>query len=348
MLIDTHAHVNFSGFKDDADAVLQRALDMDMIVINVGTQMDTSKEAVEIAQKYKEQLTINNPQLTPNVYAVVGLHPVHTYSQELDEEETHFKTRAEYFDTSMYRSLAQSPLVVGIGECGLDYYRLPIEDLSLKIEDVKQLQRDAFVAQVRLAKGLDKALVIHCRPSTGSMDAYEDILKILDEEFLTDRYHTTPSRQVGTPLLSQEGNTPQNSFVAPHAIGAKLRSSPPNIGGVPHEVRGGGMMRFEIHSFTGTPDIVQEFLKRGAYVGVNGIITFDKTGNMEQVVKAVPLDRIILETDCPYLTPAPNRGKKNEPSFVKFVAEKVAQIKELTVEQVAASTSSNAKKLFNI
>ena len=105
-------------------------------------------------------------------------------------------------------------------------------------------------------------------------------------------------------------------------------------------------LRFEIHSFTGSPDIVQEFLMRGAYVGLNGIITFDKTGNMEKVVKTVPLDRIVLETDCPYLTPAPHRGKKNEPAHVRFVAEHLAKLKGVDSETVGSQTTQNSARLF--
>jgi TatD DNase family protein len=107
-------------------------------------------------------------------------------------------------------------------------------------------------------------------------------------------------------------------------------------------------LRFEIHSFTGSPEYLQKFLDRGAYVSFNGIITFDKTGNMEKLVQMAPLDRIILETDCPYLTPVPNRGKRNEPSFVKFTADKVAIIKNLSADEIANITTSNAKKLFSL
>ncbi len=93
---------------------------------------------------------------------------------------------------------------------------------------------------------------------------------------------------------------------------------------------------------------MQKFLDLGAYVSFNGIITFDKTGNMEKLVKSAPLDRIMLETDCPYLAPLPHRGKRNEPLYVKFVAERLAQIKDLSLDEIARMTSENAKKLFSI
>jgi TatD DNase family protein len=287
MLIDTHAHVNFAAFKEDYKEVIDRALQEGVVVINVGTQFDSSKQAVEVANLFQEK-----------VYAVIGLHPVHTHSQELDEEETHFKTREEKFDYEAYLKLGKDPKVVGIGECGLDYYRIKNEELGSKnVEAIKQLQKEAFVSQIKLAKELNKTLVIHCRPSTGTQDAYIDILQILDD---------------------------------PSTIAQGERMN----------------FRFEIHSFTGNPEVAQEFVKRGAYVGLNGIITFDKTGNMEKVVQAIPLEKIVLETDCPYLTPVPHRGKRNEPSYVRHVAEHLAKLKGVSVEEVATMTSNNANKLF--
>ncbi len=279
MLIDTHAHVNFKSFKDDAKEVLQRSLNEGVWVINIGSQIDTSRQAVELANQFEE-----------GVYAVVGLHPEHTHSQYVDEEETHFQTREEHFDTATYCSMVENPKVVGIGECGLDYYRLPID---IDQEVIKNKQKEAFISQIKLAKELNKTLVIHSRPSKGTGDAAEDILGTFQ--------------------------------------GLKIKDEG---------------LRFVLHSFTGSPEIMQEFYKLGGYISFNGIITFDKTGNMEKLVKLAPLDKIILETDCPYLTPVPMRGKRNEPLFVKYVAEKLAQIKNLSVDEVAEITTENAKKLF--
>ena len=296
MLVDTHAHVQFNAFKDETDAVMQRAIDAEVLVINVGTQLDTSREALKMAEKY-------------NSYAIVGLHPVHTYSQELDEEESHFKTREEIFDYSSYKELANNPRVVGIGECGLDYYRLPVEERKGQgmesIVKIKENQKAAFIGQIKLAKELNKALVIHCRPSKDSQDAYVDILKILDEEIFNEVY-------------TEQSVTNQKP------------------------------LQFEIHSFTGSPAIVKEFLNRGAYIGMNGIITFDKKGEMAEVVNTVPLERILLETDSPYLAPIPFRGKKNEPAHIKYVAEKLAQLKNITHQAIEEITTNNAKTFFNI
>jgi TatD DNase family protein len=280
MLFDTHAHVNFKSFKDDAKETLQRALDAGVNVINVGSQIDTSRQAVELANSFEK-----------GVYAVVGLHPEHTHSQYVDEEETHFLSREENFNYEEYKKLAQNGKVVGIGECGLDYYRLP-EDKSLH-KKVKEKQKAAFRLQLKLAKELNKALVIHSRPEKGNEELFDDLVNILDEEKIGD-------------------------------------------------------LRFEVHSFTGSPEALKKFLDRGSHVSFNGIITFDKTGNMEKLVKMAPMDRIILETDCPYLTPVPHRGKRNEPAYVRFVAEHVARVKGLAVEEVERQTTENAKTLFGI
>ena len=176
MLIDTHAHVNFRSFKDDARETLQRALDAGVRVINVGSQIDTSRQAVELAN-----------QFDTGVYACVGLHPEHTHSQHVDEEETHFLTREEDFDYSAYRQLAVNPKVVGIGECGLDYYRIKNEELGIKnVEDIKQKQKDTFKKQIQLAQELNKVLVIQSRSSKGTDDACEDILEIFQELRIKD------------------------------------------------------------------------------------------------------------------------------------------------------------------
>ena len=281
MLIDTHAHVQFSGFKDEADEIMQRALDAGMVVVNVGSQIDTSTEAVKMLDKFSER-----------VYAVVGLHPEHTFKHTLDEEESHFETRQEDFNYEAYKALAQNPKVVGIGECGLDYFRF---EEGSDIVKIKEQQRLAFDQQIKLALELDKALVVHCRPSSGTVDAYEDLVEILTR-------------------VKQENS----------------------------------QLRFEVHCFTGTLAVAQKFVELGGYLGLNGIITFDKTGTSEEVVKNIALDNIILETDCPYLSPVPLRGKRNEPLNVKYVAEKIAEWKNVSFEEVENKTTENAKSLFNL
>lgn len=297
MLVDTHTHVQFRGFSGQVAEVMHRALENDVVVINVGTQKFTSSEAVEMLSRYPE-----------NVYAVVGLHPLHTFTQFVDEEESQVLTREEEFDYAYYKNLAKHEKVVGIGECGLDYYRLDdvkvlgeVGDfktdsvkINLSIEKIKERQKQVFEAQIKLALELNKVLCIHTRPSRGSMDAYIDLYNILLEK--------------------------KNEF--------------------------GDKLKFEVHCYTGNAEYALKFVELGGFIGVNGILTFDKTGVSESVVEALPLNRILLETDAPYLTPLPFRGKRNEPSFVKYVALKIAQVKEVSYEEVEKITSENARGLF--
>ena len=280
-LIDTHTHVNFNAFKDDGDTVVQRAVDEGTWIINVGSQIDTSQRAVEYAERHKE-----------GVLAIVGLHPIHLFSQHIDEEEFGFESRQEQFDYEAYKKLAQHSKVVGIGECGLEYFRLP----EGREEEIKKAQREAFEQQIALAKELGKVLMVHSR------DAYADIYEILKE----------------------------------HA--AVLRG-------------------IVIHSFIGNWQEAKKFLTLGCFIGFNGIITYKSrkekiAGGSDpgllDAVKQIPLERIVLETDAPYLSPEPNRGKRNEPLYVKFVAEKIAQLKSVAAEDVSRQTTQNARELFGI
>lgn len=311
--IDTHTHVNLRAFKDDAKETIQRALDNGVAIVNVGTQIDTSRHAVELLKDF--------PQ---DVYAVVGLHPSHTYAHDYeDDEEVKFKTREEHFDTELYRQLASHARVVGIGECGLDYYRLP-DDRDH--QEIKQLQRTAFDEQIKLALELDKALCINCRPSDGTNDAYEDLLGILE------------------PLChSRESGNPEDG-----SLGPDFHKDDPTPNPSPERGRERKGLRFEVHCYTGDAATAMKFVELGGFIGLNGIITFDKTGRSEDVVKTVPLENIILETDAPYLSPKSQRGKRNEPSFLPEVAEKIAEWKNISVDEVAEVTTNNAKQLFKI
>ncbi|OGE78231.1 MAG: hypothetical protein A2751_03690 [Candidatus Doudnabacteria bacterium RIFCSPHIGHO2_01_FULL_46_14] len=293
-LIDTHTHVNFQAFKSDSDEVIQRSLDSGVWMINAGTKFETSRAAVELAENYSD-----------GVYAAVSLHPIHLFEHHVDisEEGRSFNGAGEEFDMDAYRDLiSRSIKVVAIGEFGLDYYRLP---KNVDPEEIKQKQKEVMIEHIKLAREVNKPLMIHCRPSEGTMDAYEDVLKILDQYCVL--------------------------------------FSPPREGAMSGEVRG-----FEIHCFTGSSDIAQEFVKRGGYIALNGIITFDKSGRSDEVVKNLPLEWAILETDAPYLTPMPHRGKRNEPSYVRYVAEKFAEMKGIEPAEVERVTTANARKLFRI
>lgn len=281
-LIDCHSHVNFNAYKDDANEVVRRSLDAGIGMLAVGSQFSTSERAVATAEKYDD------------VWAVIGLHPIHLFAQEVDEEEDSFLTRAETFDPARYRALAaSSKKVVAIGECGLDYYRVP-DNVTLEV--LKQHQQETLRLQFDLALELGLPVMIHCR------EAHADVAALLEEY-----------SRAGKPL------------------------------------------RGDIHCFTGTWAEAERYLALGFFLSFTGIITFPpkaaektKGETLQDVVAKVPLERLLVETDAPYLAPVPYRGKRNEPAYVRHVAEKVAELKGLTFDEVAAQTLKNSRKLFGI
>lgn len=283
LLIDTHAHINFNAFKDDGDKTIRRALEHDVWMINIGAQYSTSQRAIKYTEKYKE-----------GVYAIVGLHPMHTYQGAKEKEFSGeiIKRDFEEFDEDKYMKLLENPKTVGMGEIGLDYG----DDIN---EKIKEKQKQVFLEQIDLARRIDKPVVLHCRK------AYDDLLEILN------------AFQVG-------------------CMGCQL--SCPGAGS--------SQLKGVIHCFMGRWSQAEKFLELGLYIGFTGLITYSR--DYDKVIKNMPLDRILLETDAPYLTPEPYRGKRNEPLYVKYVAEKIAEIKNIKFEEVAKQTTKNARKLFGI
>lgn len=278
--IDTHGHVNFNAFKDDGDAVIQRALDAGVGIIMPGSQIDTSKRAVEYAEK------LNHPYIK----AAVGLHPIHLEDIEVDDSEVErqakFHTRKEEFRRAAYEDLIKaSDKIVAVGEVGLDYWRLP-EDLREQ-ELYKERQIDTLNSQLDLALEYKKPMILHCRK------AHDDLISIVESHEIT---------QV---------------------------MQPPGV----------------VHCYTGNKTQLRSFLALGWYIGYNGIIF---KLNLQDVIKETPLDRILLETDSPYLTPPAAGAERNEPVFVKHVAEKIAELKQVSLDEVARQTTANAKEVFRI
>lgn len=270
--IDIHSHMQFVAYESDRDAVMVRAREADTAMINVGTQKDTSKAAVELAHKY--------PDIA---WATIGLHPIHTSKSFHDAQELgimnnelgSFESRGEIFDYDYYLELGKDPRVVGIGECGLDYYRLTPE--------TKAKQHEVFIKQIELANELKKPLMLHIR------EAYDDAI----------------------------------ALVKAHA-----------------EVKG------NCHFFAGDWNIAKQFLDLGFTLSFTGVLTFTK--DYDEVVKNTPLDMILTETDSPYITPVPLRGKRNEPVNVQYVVARIAEIKDLPIERVTEQIIENAKRVFGI
>ena len=275
-LIDVHAHAHFAAYGDESKLVIKRALDEDTWLVNVGTQKDTSKAAVDLANQYSE-----------GVYAVIGLHPVHTDKSYHDPKElgggeniTGFTSRGEEFDYEYYRELGQNDKVVAIGECGLDYFRLT--------EQTKEKQKFVFEQQIRLSGDLNIPLMIHCR------DGFSDLINIIK------------SNKSG------------------------LKGDYPGIN----------------HFFAGTKEYARELSDLGFYFTFGGVVTF--TRDYDDVIRYIGLERIMLETDAPYVTPEPYRGKRNEPAYVKYVAGKIGEILGVSFDEVAEKTTENARLLLGI
>ncbi len=167
-MIDTHCHLNFRAFKDDASEVIARAQAVGVSqMILVGSQWSTNERGVVMAKENEA------------LYAAIALHPVHLFEMEVDEDEDHFTTRAEVFDYDKYKTLAlSSPKVIAIGECGLDYFHFP-EGVS--VEEVKTKQAETLRRHIDLATELNLPLIIHCR------EAYDDLFVILDEAVRTGK-----------------------------------------------------------------------------------------------------------------------------------------------------------------
>lgn len=274
-MFDVHTHVHFAAFEKDYQEVIDRALKKNIKIVNVGTQKDTSKRAVELAYEYPK-----------DVYAVIGLHPIHTSKSFHDKSELggdkSFTSRGEEFDHDYYFNLAKDEKVVAIGECGLDYYHL-------EKEEDKEKQKKAFISQIRLAQEVRKALMIHTRPKEDE-DAYLDVYNILKEE--------KPS----VPII--------------------------------------------IHFYVGSKEMAKKFLDLGCYFTFGGVITFAK--EYEEVINLIPIERILTETDAPYVSPAPHRGKRNEPAYVIEVAKKLGEIKNLSLGEIEEITEKTANKVFGL
>jgi TatD DNase family protein len=284
---DSHTHTQFAAYEADREAVILRAKDAGVRFVNVGTQKDTSRRAVEFAERHD------------GVFAVVGLHPIHTSKSFHDTDELGgdadtkgFISRGEVFDTAYYRELALHSKTLAIGECGLDYFHFN-EDESRDVQIQKQ--KDAFLAQVALAAEVKKPLMIHCR------EALPDLIAML------------------------------------HSRSAVLGTENPGI----------------VHFFTGTVAEAQELLDLGFSFTFGGAITFPprkgkEAGDYDEVVRFIPLDRILSETDAPYVTPVPHRGERNEPAYVVEVVKKLAELKGITVDEMAARILKNAKRIFGV
>jgi TatD DNase family protein len=254
-VIDSHCHLDDPAFDADREAAIQRALDAGvelMVAIGTGKGPPDLEAGIRLADA------------RPHFLATVGVHP-HDAAKAAPDTWHHLE------------SLLAHPKVIAIGEIGLDYHY----DLS-----PRDVQRDVFAQQLRIAAAHRKPIVIHTR------EAWEDTLTLLEQ------------------------------YWAPHGL--------PGV----------------MHCFTGNTEQARRSLALGFYLSFGGVVTFPKATDLHEAARTVPLDRILLETDAPYLAPVPQRGKRNEPTFLLHTARKLAELRGLPLEEIARATTENFQRVM--
>lgn len=256
MIIDTHCHLDDDRYKDDIDEVIDRAVKngVEMFVIPAADP-DTIQRAIDISEANE------------NVYFAVGVHPYDARS----------------YDRSFLEQFITHPKCVAVGECGLDYFRLPENEEEIKEE--KRIQKEIFIDQIKLANRYNKPLIVHIR------DASHDSLEILE-----------------------------------------------NYAG-----KQGGVL----HCYNADHELLK-LAQKGFYYGIGGVLTFQNARKLIEVYPRIPVEKLLIETDAPYLTPYPYRGQRNEPSYCTYIAQKMAELSNMDSNEIADVTTQNAKRLFGI
>ncbi len=263
MFVDSHAHLDGGQFDLDREQVVARARDAGvktLVAIGNGDGPPLLDAGIRLAEKY------------PFMYATIGIHPHEA------------RLASEHAYAEMER-LAQNPKVIAWGEIGLDYYY----DHS-----PRDVQKQVFLRQMELAGAAKLPLVIHCRPSDQSDNAWQDCLQLIEEQWAAK-----------------------------------------GIGGI-------------LHCFTGTWPHAKRALDVGFMISFAGNVTFPKAQQIRDVATQVPLDRMLIETDSPYLAPLPYRGKRNEPAYVKETARKLGELRGKSMEEIGEQTARNFYNFFKI
>lgn len=255
MIIDTHIHLDDERYRDDFEEMMERALSagVEKFIIP-GADPSTLKRAIELCEQYE------------NIYFAVGVHPY-----DLDG-----------LDGLDFEHYAAHPKCVAIGECGMDYYRLEGSDDEKLAE--KKRQEAAFRIQIRMAKKVNKPLIVHIR------DASHDAKMILLDE------------------------------------------SAGSVGGV-------------LHCYNADDELLS-LANQNFYFGIGGVVTFSNAKKLVNILPRIPRDKLLIETDGPYLTPHPHRGSRNEPAYTTFVAHKMSDILEIPTTEIEELTTKNAMQLF--
>ena len=263
MYIDSHTHLDGKQFAADREQVIARAREAGVttiVAIGNGDGPPTLDAGIRLAEKY------------PFIYATIGIHP----------HEAQLADEASYLEMER---LARHPKVIAWGEIGLDYFY----DHS-----PRETQQQVFARQMELAADAKLPIVIHCRPSDNSDNAWEDCLGMIESQW-----------------------------------------APKGLGGI-------------LHCFTGNWPQGKRALDMGFMISFAGNITFPKAQQIRDAALEVPLDRMLIETDCPYLAPVPHRGKRNEPAFVVETARKLGELRGLSAEEIGERTSRNFYDFFKL
>jgi len=263
MFVDSHAHLDGKQYQSDREDVIARAREAGVetiVAIGNGDGPDTLDCGIKLAEKYDF------------MYATVGIHP----------HEARLATDTAYAEME---EIARRPKIIAWGEIGLDYFY----DHS-----PREVQQHVFVKQMELARAAKLPIVIHCRPSNNSEDAWEDCLKLIAE-----------------------------------------RWAPSGLRGI-------------LHCFTGTWTHAKRALDMGFMVSFAGNVTFPKAQQIRDAAREVPLDNMLIETDCPYLAPVPYRGKRNEPAFVKETAGAIGELRGLAADEIGLQTATNFYRFFSL
>jgi TatD DNase family protein len=269
VLVDSHTHLDSPRYDADRDGLLLRAWEQGVrtiLSIGIGDGPDTMQQALELSRRYAGKPGI------PRILATAGIHP--------HEAQLADRAALEKLD-----NLLATPEVLAVGEIGLDYYY----DHS-----PREQQKEAFAAQMEIAAARRRPIVIHCRPSEGSTNAWDETLAMVESNWV------------------QSG-----------------------LGGV-------------LHCFTGEWEHARRAMDCGFLISFAGNVTFPRAENIREVAAKVPLDRMLIETDAPFLAPLPYRGKRNEPAWVGRVADRLAEVCGVTAEQVASSTANNFFRFFGV
>ena len=253
-LIDSHCHLDYLARDEDLDHVVARARDAGIGgMLTICTKVSEFDEVRAIAEKYDD------------IWCTVGIHP-----HEADAEPV--------VSAERLIELAAHPKVIGIGECGLDYY---YEHSS------REAQQRNFRAHIAASRVTGLPLIVHTR------DADDDTVAILHDEFAKGPF--------------------------------------PGL----------------IHCYSTSQELAEKSLEIGFYISLSGIVTFKSAGSLRETVKSLPMERVLVETDAPYLAPVPKRGKRNEPAFVAHTAAAVAELRGMSVDDLTTATTTNFFRLFS-